>query len=87
MSRLPALVHVLKLGNGQLAEMMVDDRVAAAVRQLAITMMAPNTPQALTEACALVGRAIAGRLDALEEKDLKTLPWSRRTPESTRASP
>ena len=77
MSRLPTLVHVLKLGNKQLAEMVIDDQVAAAVRELTIAMMVANTPHSLSEACAQVGRAVVNRLDALEEKEMKTLPWSR----------
>ena len=77
LSKLPALVQLLKLGNGQLAGVVVDDRVAAAVRELAIEMMAASNPRSVHEACVRVGQAVAWRLDTLEEAPLKTLPWSR----------
>ena len=77
MGRIAVLAHVLKLGNRQLAEVVVDDSVAAALRELSIALMSSDNARQVDHACGQLGREIIRRLESLEEAPLKAMPWSR----------
>lgn len=70
-------VQVLKLGNRQLAEFLIDDEVAAAIRAMAIEMLASAGNDASRESSASVGQAIAARMQLLDASAMRSLPWSR----------
>ena len=72
------LVHLLKLGNKQLGELLVDDDVAHNVRALAIELLTDDNDAKRRDLVFRdTGAAIAVRLVKLDGRKLVKAKWSR----------